>query len=98
MLHYFVTHRLYENQHGHRTGKGTVSAWKVILKEVITSKYIYEFDYMKFHDLIDRRSLANALVRFGIPIYVARTLIHLSSPYVRGADPDDPMRLDMVPG
>ncbi|CAO3674994.1 unnamed protein product [Rhizopus stolonifer] len=66
--------------------------------EVIPSKYIYEFDYTKFHDLIDRRALANALVIFGFPMYVARTLIHLNSPYVRGANPDDPMRLEMVPG
>lgn len=98
MIHYFIGHRIYENQHGHRPGKGTVSAWKVILEEVINAKYIFEFDYMKFHDLIDRRALANALVRQGFPIYVARKLIHFCSAYAKGANEDDPMRLEMVPG
>ncbi|KAG1078263.1 hypothetical protein G6F40_016783 [Rhizopus arrhizus] len=53
---------------------------------------------MKFHDLIDRRALANALVRQGFPIYVARKLIHFCSAYATGANEDDPMRLEMVPG
>lgn len=95
MLHYFVNPRLYDGQHGHRMGRGTLTCWNQMLKEVLMSPYIYEFDYMKFHDLIDRKWLGEALLRQGFPEEVARRYIHLSSPYVRGANESDPLRLKL---
>jgi hypothetical protein len=95
MVHYFVNPRLYENQHGHRMGKGSVTCWTQIIKHVLPSKFIYEFDYKKFHDLIDRKWMCEALLRFGFPEEVARRLAHLSSPYVTGADERDPLRLKL---
>lgn len=95
MLHYFVNERLYPDQHGHRMGKGTVTCWKRIIEEVIDSKFIYEFDYKKFHDLIDRKALAEALIRFGFPYKITQELVHLSSAYVKGAQEEDPLRLKL---
>lgn len=95
MIHYFVNPRLFEGQHGHRMGRGALTCWKQIIKEVIPSRFIYEFDYKKFHDLIDRKWLAEALLRFGFPEAEARKLVHLSSPYVKGADERDPLRLQL---
>lgn len=95
MLHYFANPKLNENQHGHRAGKGAATCWKQILTEVVNANYIYEFDYMKFHDLITRTGTAQALLRFGFPEEIARKLVHLCSPYVKGSDPDDPVRMAM---
>lgn len=67
MLHYFVNHRLYDDQHGHRMGRGTLTCWRVILKQVIKAPYIFEFDFMKFHDRIDRAYLGSCLLKFGFP-------------------------------
>lgn len=94
-LHYFVNPRLNSSQHGHRAGKGAVTCWKQILEEVVTADYIYEFDYMKFHDLITRTGTARALIRFGFPESIARDLVHICSPYVKGADPEDPLRMKL---
>nr|AYM47416.1 mystique [Phycomyces blakesleeanus] len=96
MIHYYANPRINANQHGHRAGKGSVTCWKQILTEVIDSKFIYEFDYKKFHDLISRAGMAGALLRFGFPEEVARTLVHICSPYVRGADDNDPLRLKLA--
>ncbi|KAL0582307.1 hypothetical protein ABG067_007834, partial [Albugo candida] len=53
-MHYWLEERLNVNQHGHRKGRGTLSAWKAI-GELLHKKFIYEFDYKKFHDQIDRK-------------------------------------------
>lgn len=93
MLHYFVNHRLNENQHGHRIGRGTLTCWRVILTKVIRSPYIFEFDFMKFHDRIDRGFLAKSLKVMNFPESEVRKFVHLCSPYIRGTDERDPMRL-----
>lgn len=87
---------MYSDQHGHRVGRGTITVWKKILKDVIGAQYIYEFDYKKFHDRIDRVRLSKALINFGFPLEIARKLIHFCSTYVKGLDEKDPMRMQMT--
>lgn len=98
MLHFFLKDKINPSQHGHRPGRGSVTCWREILSHVSEYKYIYEFDYKKFHDLIGRKFLLQALLNFKFPKSVAIDLIHLCSPYVRGTDPEDPLRLEMIPG
>lgn len=98
MLHFFLKDKINPSQHGHRPGRGSVTCWREILDNVNKYKYIYEFDYKKFHDLIGRKFLLQALLNFKFPKSVAIELVHLCSPYVRGTDKDDPLRLEMIPG
>lgn len=98
MLHFFLKDKINPSQHGHRPGRGSVTCWREILSNVNEYKYIYEFDYKKFHDLIGRKYLLQALLNFKFPKSVAIDLVHLCSPYVRGTDSDDPLRLEMIPG
>lgn len=96
MVHYWINPKLFKDQHGHRMGKGSVSCWKQILQKAVKAKYIYEFDYMKFHDRINRKYLAEALMRFGFPIEVTQKLVNLSASYVKGTHADDPLRLQIL--
>lgn len=96
MVHYWTNPRLFEDQHGHRIGKGSVSCWKQILTKVVKARFIYEFDYMKFHDRINRKYLAEALIRFGFPMEVTQKLLHLSASYVKRTDEKDPLRLQIL--
>lgn len=97
-LHFYLKDRINASQHGHRPGRGSVTCWKEILDKVYKYKHVYEFDYKKFHDLIGRKYLLQALLNFKVPKAIAKELIHLSSPYVRGTDEEDPLRLEMIPG
>ena len=85
--------RINESQHGHRKGKGSVTCWEDIMNEVDKYDYIYEFDYKKFHDLINRRVLMKALIRIGVPDQQVVRLINLQSAYCKGTDEQDPMRM-----
>lgn len=98
MLHFFLKDKINASQHGHRPGRGSVTCWREILDNVNKHRYIYEFDYKKFHDLIGRKFLLQALLNFKFPKSVAVDLVHLCSPYVRGTDSEDPLRLEMIPG
>lgn len=93
MLNYWLNPLLNENQHGHRAGKGALTAWRVILKEVLKAENIYEFDFAKFHDSINRAFLTDALLMRGVPKDVTKTLMHLSSPYAIGHDDRDKIRV-----
>lgn len=76
-------------------GKGSVTCWKEILKKAVDADFIFEFDYIKFHDRINRKFLFEALERFGFPSEVAGKLIMLCSSYVKGTDERDPLRLNL---
>jgi len=66
ILGLFLETRINPSQHGHRKGKGSISCWKEILNEFPKYKFIYEFDFEKFHDNIDRAFLINAMREIGI--------------------------------
>lgn len=41
-----------EWQHGFVPGRGTLTAWRVVLKEVVRARYVYEFDLRAFFDTV----------------------------------------------
>lgn len=92
LIGFWINPRINPEQHGHRPGKGSITCWKSIKSRVEEYPYIYEFDYKKFHDRIDRMTLMSALFAADIPEEWVEKLINLQSPYVRGLDPKDPMR------
>lgn len=61
-------------QHGFRPNRGTMSAWKVILSEVIHAKDIYEFDLKKFFDSVSLDAVSAKLVEYEVPINIVRQL------------------------
>lgn len=81
--------RISENQHGHRPGKGSVTCWKEILELVDEYPFIYELDFKKFHDKIERRFLVKSLRNLGVTDLWLKRLINLQSPYVLKRDPED---------
>lgn len=60
-ISFLVDPELNDNQHGFRPGRGTMSAWKKILSEVIGEKDIYEFDLKGFFDNIKQDFVWNML-------------------------------------
>lgn len=88
----WLNDRIHPNQHGHRPGKGTVSAWRGIKELYEKYPYVYEFDYTKFHDRIERLILMKSLQRMGLPESMVTKYIHLMSPWIRGIDENDPIR------
>lgn len=89
----WFNHRINKSQHGHRKGRGSVTCWKEILDQVNKYDYIYEFDYKKFHDMINRRVLMKALMEAGVPDQQVVKLVNLQSAYCKGTDSSDPMRM-----
>jgi len=79
-------------------GRGTLTCWKEILTKVIKAPYIFEFDFLKFHDRIDRGYLAYSLKKIGFPETEVRKFVHLCSPYIVGTDENDPVRLKTMDG
>jgi len=49
------------------TGKGVLTAWKVILSQVVKSKYIWEFDLKGFFDNVDVALVSRQLSELGMP-------------------------------
>jgi len=54
---WFITERydrvMPDFQHGFRPGRGTKTAWSLVLDQVVKAKYIYEFDIKAFFDRVD---------------------------------------------
>lgn len=80
MVNQFLVHYLDSRgylspeQHGFRPNRGTMSAWKVILSEVIHTKDIYEFDLKKFFDSVSLDAVSAKLVEYEVPINIVRQL------------------------
>jgi len=48
-------------QHGFRPRRGTLTAWRVVLSEVVSAKYVYEFDLKAFFDTVSPAQVLNLL-------------------------------------
>lgn len=69
MTYYLETRNLFHpSQHGYRPHRGTASAWKVILSEVIKARDIFEFDLKNFFNSVNLDAISVALIKKGIPI------------------------------
>jgi len=62
-----LDHKLSENQHGFRPGRGTLTAWVEILKSIGNYKYVFEFDYKQFFPSIAINKISEVLRNEGIP-------------------------------
>jgi hypothetical protein len=52
LLVYGYDSKLSDVQHGFRPGRGTLSAWKVLLERVLPARNIYEYDLKAFFDRV----------------------------------------------
>jgi len=90
LLHPLViqtNHVIRDYQHGFRPGRGTLTAWKSIFKDVISSPNIYEFDLKQCFPSISLPRLERRLrVIYHLPVHVARYYISLNwqPPLFRG--------------
>lgn len=64
-------------QHGFRPKRGTGTAWKQILEEVIRSKRIYEIDFKGYFDSISLAGIAERLEELSIPRETVEKLIEM---------------------
>jgi hypothetical protein len=83
---------LNQHQYGHRKGKGLVEAWKELASGMKEYKNIYEFDFKKFHDTINRDTLSRALYNtLKVNTRFCEKVVNLQGPWTRGPlHPDDP--------
>lgn len=87
---YRLKDRIHPNQHGFVPGRGTMTAWKTIIKEVIHSRDIYEIDLTKAFDSITLSHIAKTLYKHGLPRTLIQQLILLSiSPTIIPTNYDD---------
>lgn len=63
------------SQHGFIPGKGTDTAWKQIISEVLPAKYIYEIDLREFFDRVNLDYLSKTLKKLEIPDEMVHNLI-----------------------
>jgi Reverse transcriptase (RNA-dependent DNA polymerase) len=85
-LHLFTNHRLSDHQHGHRAGRGVMTAWNEIFANMFKYSYIYEFDYRGFHPSIKYEAISDALESFDYPQEVRDWLMKLNNPTIWKTD------------
>lgn len=71
MYNNFLTQFLYEEvaeyNHAYLPKRGTLTAWKAMILQVIKHKYIYEFDIKQFFPNVDIDEVTNLLQQRGVP-------------------------------
>jgi len=75
--------RLNAAQHGFRPGKGTLTAWKHILSEVIEAPFIYEYDLKRFFDKVSLWYIERKLKAWGMPNNVLVDIAYMNRSLVR---------------
>lgn len=71
--------RFHESQHGFRPGRGTTSAWKHILENVINSRDIFEFDLRSFFDSVNLDYISNELIKAHVPYNIVQLLYYINT-------------------
>lgn len=79
------------SQHGFMPGRGTLTAWKQILKDDLLAKpFIYECDFVSFFDTVSLGYLSDRMLEMGFPVKLVDYLYDLnSSPPRLPSDPKD---------
>lgn len=85
LLQIWLSPYQHPDQHGFVPGRGTATAWKKILTDVIHSSDIYEFDLKKFFDTINLDYLNDLLKRTGVPPKLRSHLIRWSRTPAKGS-------------
>lgn len=99
MLNQFLVFRLdrtlHPAQHGFRPGKGTLTAWRKVLSDVIPQANIYEYDLKLFFDRVSLWYIERKLKYMGVPndllvdiAYINRSLVDLGQPPFPIREPD----------
>lgn len=78
-FYYEASGRYRESQHGFRPGRGTLTAWKHILSNVIESKDIYEFDLKGFFDSINLDYISMQLIKDKVPNNIVKLLYYINT-------------------
>jgi hypothetical protein len=78
ILYVFLNNSWPSNQHGYTCEKGVNSAWKFILKKVISFKFIFEFDLVGYFNNISHRCVVDSLARYKVPKHIIILLVLLS--------------------
>jgi len=74
---------LHNSQHGFRPNRGTLSAWQVVLRDVLPCQDIYEFDLKNFFGLVDLASINEVLLSKGIPKNIVDKLYYINASGVK---------------
>jgi len=83
LVYYLHTKNLFhEDQHGFRPGRGTKTAWESILKHVLHSRDIYEFDLKNFFDSVNLDYISKILKKKGIPENIIDRIYFLNTSQV----------------
>jgi hypothetical protein len=78
-FYYEASGKYRESQHGFRPGRGTLTAWRHILKEVIKAKDIYEFDLKGFFDSINLDYIAMQMTKDLIPHNIVKLFYYINT-------------------
>jgi hypothetical protein len=78
-FYYEASGKFRESQHGFRPGRGTLTAWKHILSNVIKAKDIYEFDLKGFFDSINLDYISNELIKDGVPHNIVKLFYYINT-------------------
>lgn len=97
----FLEDTITSSQHAYMPGKGTLTAWRDVIKNVLSSKYIYETDLKGFFNQVSLKSILEKLLILGMPQNTARYLINLNmghpkKPCGQDFDEDDPTRKYLI--
>lgn len=65
------------NQHGYYPGKGVMSAWEDITRNVLLAENIYEFDFKQFFPTVKIKAINTILRKYGVPEEILGTLWEL---------------------
>lgn len=78
-----------EYQHGFIPGRGTLTAWRQVLLQVIPSRNIYEVDFKQFFPSINASLMAALLVHKELPRELSHFFLCLSHSYPNPKSLDD---------
>jgi RNA-directed DNA polymerase len=83
LVNWFLIKGLYpDSQHGFIPKRGTMTAWKQILNDVIQAKDIYEFDLKGLFDIVKLDAIVKELAKAKIPEWVNDYIYSINSSLV----------------
>jgi len=74
----FTRHFFLPSQHGFIKKKGTLTAWREVMKKVINSKYVYECDLKQFFPSVKHEMIVLYMMMLRIPERVIRWVDNLN--------------------
>jgi hypothetical protein len=94
LLMIFLGKEIHKNQHGYFKGRGTATAWGVVLEEVINAKSIYEFDFKQFFPSVNVSMVSLLLNKVGLPKEICDYLLSMNLSYPKESSIDESKGID----